>query len=132
MSNVNQFEIDDDTLNSMFKKVYWNQLRSWHTTWEVKWIAIRSLWISRTIFKPVNDNVPFNMACGIRCTGTHTDKRVYAGKLFKPWTWFKWQNIKVVTNIRLQSADIVNEPVDPVCVIAERSRNEELYQRMRG
>lgn len=34
-------------LGDMFKKMYWSQIFSWKTSWEVKKIAIKSLWIMK-------------------------------------------------------------------------------------
>jgi len=39
-----QFSVTSD-FNTMFKKLYWSQIFNRKTTWEVKKIAIKSLWI---------------------------------------------------------------------------------------
>lgn len=34
-------------MNEMFKKMYLSQIFNWNTSWEVKKIAIQSLWIMK-------------------------------------------------------------------------------------
>jgi hypothetical protein len=51
MNHLDQCTCDFGALNAMFRKVYWGQIFSRKTTWEVKKIAIQSLWYMRRIFK---------------------------------------------------------------------------------
>lgn len=46
-TTADQFTCDFGALNKVYKDIYWGQILSWHTSFAVKKIAIKSLWIMR-------------------------------------------------------------------------------------
>lgn len=40
-------------------------------------------------------------------------KSVYAGNLFKPWTWLRWERLPVIEPIRVDHLAVIGEIIDP-------------------
>jgi len=45
---------------------------------------------------------------GMSCRGTGTNKKIWMGKWYKPWTWFKFGY--VIEDFNLISIDMVDDP----------------------
>lgn len=55
-----------------------------------------------------------NMGCGFKVKKSHEIKK-YMGEIKKPWTWFKWETMRVFSDVELTEISLIGEELIKSC-----------------